>query len=268
MKNSFFKDKVVIITGSSMGIGKELAHQVLKAGGKVVLNARNAVKLENTRNAFNMFADNILVHPSDVRDYTQDVSLIKSTIDRFGRLDILITNAGVFSSGKVENTLPEVARQVIDTNIYGSLFPIMAAIPELKKSKGSILLVSSLAGLHGMPGHTPYSISKMSLKALAQSLRIELQHSGIYVGIAYPGFTVNEKEKKTLNAGGAWEDVPQRPKKLTASREETAAKILQQIKNKKHSSAHFLFGKITSFLSRFFPYILFRLLQKNFVPYK
>ena len=88
------------------------------------------------------------------------------------------------------------------------------------------MLISSLAGLHGMPGHAPYSISKMSLKALAQSLRIELQHAGVYVGIAYLGFTVNEKEKKTLNADGTWEYVPKRPKKLTASREETAAKIL------------------------------------------
>jgi short-subunit dehydrogenase len=268
MKNTFCKNKVVIITGSSMGIGKELAHQVLKAGGKVVLTARNALKLENVKNDFNMFADNILIHPSDATDYPQNVSLIKSTIDRFGRLDVLIANAGLSCFGEVENTLPEVARQVIDTNIYGTLFPIMAAIPELKKSQGSIMLISSLAGLHGMPGHAPYSISKMSLKALAQSLRIELQHAGIYVGIAYLGFTVNEKEKKTLNAVGAWEDVPQRPKNLTASREETAAKILQQLKNKKHASAHFLFGKITSLLSRIFPYILFRLLQKNFVPYK
>jgi NADP-dependent 3-hydroxy acid dehydrogenase YdfG len=268
MKNTFFKDKVVIITGSSMGIGKELAHQVLKAGGKVVLTARNAAKLENVKKDFNMFTDNILAHPSDATDYSQDVSLIKSTIDRFGKLDILITNAGLSCFGEVENTLPEVARQVIDTNIYGSLFPIMAAIPELKKTKGSIMLISSLAGLHGMPGHAPYSISKMSLKALAQSLRIELQHTGIYVGIAYLGFTVNEKEKKTLNAVGDWEAVPQRPKKLTASREETAVKILDQIKNKKHANAHFLFGKITSFLSRIFPYLLFRLLKKNFVPYK
>jgi NADP-dependent 3-hydroxy acid dehydrogenase YdfG len=117
MKNTFFKDKVVIITGSSMGIGKELAHQVLKAGGKVVLTARNAVKLENVKEAFNMFTDNILVHPSDATDYTQNVSLIKSTIDRFGKLDMLIANAGLSCFGEVENTLPEVARQVIDTNI-------------------------------------------------------------------------------------------------------------------------------------------------------
>ena len=268
MKNTFLKDKVVIITGSSMGIGKELAHQVLKAGGKVVLTARNADKLEKTKEAFNTYANNILVHPSDATDYDRNVSLIKSTIDRFGKLDILIANAGLSCFGEVENTRPEVARQVIDTNIYGSLFPIMTAIPELKKTKGSIMLISSLAGLHGMPGHAPYSISKMSLKALAQSLRIELQQAGVYVGIAYLGFTVNEKEKKTLNADGTLESVPKRPKKLTASREETAAKILEQIKNKKHANAHFLFGKITSFLSRIFPYLLFRLLKKNFVPYK
>lgn len=264
MKKDFFAEKVVIVTGASMGIGKELAHQVLQLGGKVVLASRNLSKMEQVKEEFKKFSNCILVHPVDVTDHAQNVNLIEETIKKFGRLDILIANAGLSCFGEIEKTRPEVAKQVIDTNIYGTLFPIMAAIPELKKSKGSIMLISSLAGLYGMPGHAPYSLSKMSLQSLAQSIRIELYRSFVYVGIAYLGFTENEKEKKTLNPDGTWEDIPERPKKLTSTREETAKKILNQIKKGKKENAHFLFGKITAMISRLFPRLLHYFLRNKY----
>jgi len=264
MKKSFFTHKVVIVTGASMGIGKELAYQVLELGGKVVLASRSLTKMEQVKEDFKEFSENILVQPVDVTDHAQNLILVEETIKKFGRLDILIANAGLSCFGEIEKTRPEVAKQVIDTNIYGSLFPIMAAIPALKKSKGAIMLISSLAGLHGMPGHAPYSLSKMSLRAMAQSLRIELDRSGVNVGIAYLGFTENEKEKKTLNPDGKLEEVPQRPKKLTSSREETARKILKQIKSKKSENAHFLFGKIIAMISRLLPCLLHYLLLNKY----
>lgn len=263
-KNSFFTDKVVIVTGASMGIGRELAYQLLQDGGKVVLASRNADKLDTVRESFKDFSESILVHVIDVTDHEQNLKLIEETIKKFGRLDILIANAGLSCYGEIEKTRPEVAKKVIDTNIYGSLFPIMAAIPELKKTKGSIMLISSLAGLYGLPGHASYSLSKMSLQGLAQSLRIELNRFGIYVGIAFVGFTENEKEKKTLNSVGQFEDIPQRPKNLISTRENTAKNILKQVESKKFANAHFLFGKITAMVSRIFPRLLHKILTKKY----
>lgn len=173
----FFKDKVAVITGSSMGIGKELAKQILINGGKVVLTGRNRARLESTKDEFEMYFDSILIHQGDVTNFELNQILVTKTIERFGRLDILITNAGLSGYGEVEMLKPGVARQIIDTNIYGTLFPIMVALPELKKTKGSVLIISSIAGFYGLPDYSAYSLSKMALRALAQSLRVELKTS-------------------------------------------------------------------------------------------
>jgi short-subunit dehydrogenase len=261
---SYYKDKVVLITGSSMGIGKELARQVLIHEGKVVITARNAARLNSVTDEFKKFNANILLHVGDVTDYDNNVSLIQKTIDRFGRLDVLINNAALSCFGEVEIMKPEVARQVIDANIYGSLFPVMAALPELKKTQGAILFVSSVAGFHGLPGYSAYSLSKMSLKALAQSLHGELKSSRVFVGIAYVGFTKNEDDKKMLSPEGQLVNTPARPKKLTASRETTASKLLLQIMKRKHIVTHSVLGNLTSVLSRYLPSILSAILSKNY----
>jgi NADP-dependent 3-hydroxy acid dehydrogenase YdfG len=262
--SAFYKDKVVLVTGSSMGIGKELARQVLILGGKVVITARHAERLNAVLEEFKDFTANILVHAGDVTDYDNNILLIEKTIDRFGRLNILINNAALSCFGDVEMMKPEVARKVIDTNIYGCLFPVMAALPELKKSHGSILFVSSVAGFHGLPGYSAYSLSKMSLKALVQSLRGELKSSHVFAGIAYVGFTKNEEDKKMLSPDGQLVNTPARPKKLTASRETTALKLLHQIKKRKHVETHSLLGIMTSVMSRYFPALLHVILSRNY----
>lgn len=262
--SSFFKDKLAVITGSSMGIGKELARQILINGGKVVLTGRDAARLEATKKEFEMYSGSILIHKGDASNFELNQILINKTIERFDKLDILITNAGLSGYGEVEMLKPGVARNIIDTNIYGTLFPIMTAIPELKKTKGSVLLISSIAGFYGLPQYSTYSLSKMALKALAQSLRIELKSSGVFVGIAYLGFTKNEDDKKTFNPDGELENVPQRPDRLTETREKTALKILNQIINRKHSVTHSILGKLVAITSLFFPTIWFKVLSKKY----
>ena len=262
--SDFYKDKVVLVTGSSMGIGKELSRQVLIHGGKVVMTARNATRLNAVAVEFKEYADNILIHAGDATDYENNALTVQKTIARFGKLDVLINNAALSCFGEVEMMKPEVARQVIDVNIYGSLFPVMVAIPELKKTKGSVLFISSLAGFHGLPGYSAYSLSKMSLKALFQSLRGELKASGVFAGIAYVGFTQNEGEKKMLTPEGQWVKTPDRPKKLTVSRETTALKLLRQIMKRKYSDTHSLLGFFTRIMSRYFPTLLQAILSKNY----
>lgn len=262
--SNYYKDKVVIITGSSMGIGKELARQVLIHGGKVVMTARNAARLNAVLDEFKIYTGKILIHVGDVTDNASNINLIKKTIDRFGKLDIIVNNAALSCFGEVEIMKPEVARQVIDTNIYGCLFPVMAAIPELKKSHGDILFVSSIAGLYGLPRYSAYSLSKMSLTALAQSLRAELKTSHVFVGIGYVSFTKNEDDKKMMTPEGQWINTPIRSKRFTASRETTAIKLLNQIRNKKHTDRHSLLGILTSLLSRYFPDLLYFILSKNY----
>lgn len=260
----FYTDKVVLITGSSMGIGKELAHQVLTRGGKVFLTARNKSKLLETVEEFERYHNAVRFMNCDVSDYSSNLLLIQEVIKSFGKLDVLITNAGMSCYGEIDATDANVAKQVIDINIYGSLFPVMAAMVELKKSKGRITLISSIAGLSGLPGYSAYSLSKMALTALAQSLLIELKPHDVNVQIAYVGFTENEKSKITLSPNGTKEKVPERPKLLTSSRSHTAKMILGQTEKGKFSKTYSFVGVITASLSRYFPSIVRYSLGKNY----
>ena len=260
----FYKDKIVLITGASMGIGKELARQVLDLGGKVVLTARNAERLQGVQKEFEKHADRILIHVGDVTSYEDNALLMNEIHEYFGNLDILINNAGLSAYGDLEEIQPEVVKQVIDTNIYGAVYPVMTALKQFKSSINSVFFVSSIAGFHGLPGYSAYSLSKRSLQALAQSLSVELHAKGIFVGLANVGFTENDKHKKTLSPLGHLENIPPRPKRLLVTREKTARRILTQIMRRKHTETHSLFGKFVFLLSTYFPSLMSFFLRRQY----
>lgn len=259
-----FKNKVVIVTGSTMGIGKEIAFQVIQNGGKVVITGRNKERMEALQKEWDIFKEDICFFQGDVTIPEQNEEMIKQVLNHFGRIDILINNAGLSCFGEIDNLNPQVARSVIDANIYGSLYPAMAVIPELKRTKGSILFVSSIAAFQGLPSYSCYSLSKMSLGALAQSLNIELKKYGIFVGVSYVGFTENESTKQTIAPNGDLVEVPLRPKFLTSRRELTAYRILKQIKKEKRVYVHSSLGKLSYKLNRFFPTITNYMLAMNY----
>ena len=260
----FYKDKVVLITGASMGIGKELARQVLAFGGKVVLTARNAERLQNVQKEFEQYADCMLIHAGDVASYEDNVLLMDEIHERFGKLDVLINNAGMSCYGELEKLKPQILREVIDTNIYGSIYPVISALKQFKGTLDAIIFVSSIAGFYGLPAYTAYSLSKRALQPLAQSLRIELEHDGIFVGIAYISFTENEDQKRTLSPTGELVSIPARPKRLLSTREDTARKMLKQIKSRKRSEIHSLFGKFVFFMSNYFSSIMGFILRRKY----
>lgn len=201
MKSSeFYKNKVVLITGASMGIGKDLALQVLNYGGKVVITGRNEERLLAFQSELKAHLQNLLIHAGDVANYDLNVHLIEKIILRFGRLDVLINNAGMSNNfAELEIINNKVVDEIIDTNVKGALFLCMAAIPELKKTKGSIIFVSSIAAFRGLPAYSLYSLSKMALTALAQSIRIENKQAGVFVGIAYVGFTKTRQKREPFH---------------------------------------------------------------------
>ena len=261
---NFYKNKVVLITGASMGIGKELAKQVLELGGKVALTARNAERLEKVRAEFGQYADRIFIHAGDVTSYEDNILLMVKVQQHFGGLNVLINNAGMSCYGELEKLKPEVAKQVIDINIYGSMYPVMTALKQFRNSLDSIFFVSSIAGFHGLPAYSAYSLSKRALQALAQSLRIELYKDKIFVGIAYVGFTENENDKKVIAPNGDLESIPERPKRLVSTREETARKILKQIKKRKQAETHSLFGKFVNIMSTYFTRLMSIMIRKKY----
>lgn len=261
---TFFQNKVVLVTGSSMGIGKEMVRQILINGGKTVIVARNQTRFIDIENEFENYKSHILFISGDVCNHETCELVVKKTVEYFGRLDIVIANVGLSGYGEIMLSKPGVARQIIDTNIYGTLFPIMTSLPEITKQQGSILIISSIAGLCGLPGYSYYSLSKMSQKALFQSLKVELHSSKVFVGIGYLGFVENETQKRTLNPSGELEIVPKRPKELTVSREYAAYKLLQQIVLKKSSVIYSRIGIFLSIMEYFFPNLFYFILLKKY----
>jgi len=250
----FFKDKVIIVTGSGVGIGRTVSLLLAQQGAKVVINGRDDKKLEAAVKSFPSGSD-VLSVAADVSDPQQASMLIDKTIERFGRLDVLINNAGVSLNADFANTKPEIFKKVIDANILGSVYPSMSALKHIESTKGSIVFISSIAGLYGLPKSSAYSVSKMALTALSQSLRMEVKERGIHIGIVYVGFTENDPEKRVLNATGEFIEVAARPAWLQMTQHETASAILRNIEYRKKSTVLTVVGKVNYAITKLFPFI-------------
>lgn len=266
MKSERFKGKVAIITGSSQGIGKATAEVLCSQGAKVVLNGRNVEKLRRTENEFLEKGFEVIALAGDITRVDDSQQLIDQTLARFGRIDILINNGSLTMNEKIVAIKPEVFAQIHASNSLGAVFPTLAALPHLIQSEGSIIFISSLAGLHGMPSASAYSMGKMALTAWWQALSIELANTPVHVGICYLGFTENEPEKQMITADGSFIPVPSRPAFLMQSREKVARKIVHMVYWRKSKMVFSALGKVTAFLFRFFPRMalsIFRMAQRN-----
>jgi short-subunit dehydrogenase len=260
---SYFKNKTAIVTGSGMGIGRAIALELCKQGANVVLNGRNGERLENTYQDFLKLGYSVSAFRADVTQPSECEALIQKAIASFGKIDILVNNAGLSMNERFENLHPDVFDAVIKSNIQGSAYPSLKALPHLKKTKGSIIFISSAAGMIGMPTASAYSAGKMALTAMAQSLKIELAETGVHVGIVHVGFTQNESEKRVLNAKGELIPVAERPPYLQQTREQVAQAVLRTIQKRKFKVVLTLVGKLNAFMARFFPGIVLAILKAS-----
>lgn len=248
--------KVAIVTGSTMGIGKALALELLKQNYDVVINGRDIQKLQKTKADFLDLGFEVLSIQADVTVFDDCQKLIQQTIHQYGRVDVLVNNAGVAMDETFERSNPEILKNVLDSNILGAVFPSKAILPYIKESKGSIVFISSIAGVFGMPSASGYSAGKMALTALAQSLKIELNSSGIHIGLVYVSFTENDIEKKLISANSVLVPVPKRPKILLKTQQQVALAIIKNIKTRKFKSVISFFGKTVFIGAKLMPSFL------------
>lgn len=254
------KGKVAIITGSSQGIGKATAIELCKQGVSVVLNGRTLSKLRKTELELLNQGFDVIAIRGDITSLTDCQALIDGAIKVYGKLDILINNGSLTMNESFESLDPELFSEIYNSNSMGAVYPTKAALPYLKKTKGSIIFISSLAGLHSMPSASGYSMGKMALTALWQSLRIELSSTGIHFGICYVSFTQNETQKRMVTADGTLIPVPKRPKFILQSREKVSRKIVQMTRYRRPKIILSVFGKVISIAFRYAPRIVLRLI--------
>ena len=203
MKPDAFREQVVIVTGTSAGIGRSLAILLASQGAKVVIAARRADRLEQVAAECRVRGGEVLVVPTDVSHKDQCKNLIDKTVATFGRLDMLINNAGMAASALLAE-FPDLRlfRQTVDVNFYGTVYCTYYALPHLKQSKGRIVAVSSLGGKSAIPYNTPYCSSKYALHGFFDSLRMELVPQGVSCTVVCPWWVVTEFHESQLNKDG------------------------------------------------------------------
>jgi short-subunit dehydrogenase len=255
---AFFRDKSVLVTGASSGIGEELAWQLGQVGAKLTLAARRRDRLES-------LAQKIAAAPGGSRpvisecDVTRDGDLERSVAEAvrgWGKLDVTIANAGFGIAAPIKTLKLDDYRRQFETNVFGVLRTVYAALPELEKSRGNLAIIGSVAGWVATPGASPYSMSKFALRALANAITPELRHSGIKVTLISPGFVTSEI--RTIDNTGKHH--PQAkdpiPAWLVMRTSKAAAQILRAIARGSRERIITAHGKLFVAMERFTPWIL------------
>lgn len=249
-----FNGKVIIITGGSSGIGKALAFELGRMGGSIVITGRREKELFDVAHALQMEKIKVLALVSDVSVQSNTNEVVQQTIEKFGRIDVLINNAGMSMRSMFDQVdIDATIRRLMDVNFMGAVYMTQAALPFLKRTKGSIVGISSIAGFRGLPVRTGYSASKFALNGFLEALRTEVMPLGVHVLTACPGFTASNIRFTALNSHGETTGSTVRDEGNMMTSEEVAMHIAKAIVKRKRTLILTAEGKLTAFLNKFFP---------------
>lgn len=263
------KNKTIIITGASSGIGKSCAEEFAKRGANLVLGARQYVTLceiaQDLEKRYNIKA---VAVQCDVSKEADCVELINQAMITFKRLDVLINNAGISMRALFNHVDLNVLRNLMDVNFWGAVYCTKYALPELLKNKGSVVGVSSIAGYRGLPGRTGYSASKFALNGFLEALRVENLKTGLHVMIASPGFTASNIRYSALVKDGSVQGNTSMEEGKMMTSETVAVIIADGVEKRKRSLIMTGQGKLTVFLNKFLPAFLDGLIYNHFTKEK
>jgi NAD(P)-dependent dehydrogenase (short-subunit alcohol dehydrogenase family) len=206
------RDKVVLITGGSSGIGRATALRLAGCGNHVAIAARQIDRLDEVAAAARAAGSEILTLPTDVTDSDQCRHAAETTVDHFGRLDILVCSAGISMRCHFDGARLDAMERVMRVNFFGTLYATHAALPHIKKTRGSLVAISSLTGKFGIPSYSIYGASKFAVQGLYEALRLELRRDGVHVGVVSPGFVDTPLRQQVLGPDGeVWASPPAPP---------------------------------------------------------
>jgi short-subunit dehydrogenase len=260
--STYFKNKVVAVTGGSDGIGKALVNLLIDMGAKVATCGRNQDKLYDLQ----VKHSGMLLHTivADVSNLNDCKNFINSTINTFGGIDILINNAGISMRSLLKDAEIDVLKKVMDINYYGTVYCTKLALNSIIERKGTIVGVSSIAGYRGLPGRSGYSASKFAVNGWLEALRTELLDDGVNVMWVCPGFTSSNIRNAALNSKGKSQGESPMDEDEMMSSEKCATHILKAIEKRKRTIVLTFTGKRTVFMNKFFPSLTDKLVRKFF----
>jgi short-subunit dehydrogenase len=258
--HSFFRDKAVLITGASSGIGEGLALQLAQAGAKLTLAARRREPLEAVAQKIAALDDTVPIEtPSVVTcDVARDGDIelaVAESVRQWGKLDVVFANAGFGVVGGFKKLSVGDYRRQFETNVFGVLRTVFAALPELEKSRGNLAITGSVSGWVSPPGASPYCMSKFAVRALANSITPELCRAGVKLTLISPGFVVSNIRRVDNRGTLHSEAADPVPAWIQMSTEKAARQILRAVARGKKEQIVTLHGKLFVAFERFLPWI-------------
>ncbi len=250
------KDKVVIVTGATSGIGEACALVFGKEGAKVVITGRNEHKLALSSQLLKDNGIDFLAVLADAGSEVDNRRMAEEALKAFGRIDILINNAGISMRALFEDLDLEVFRRVMDTNFWGTVYATKYCLPAIIEARGSVIGISSINGFRGTPARTAYSASKYAMNGFFESLRTELMHEGVHVMVAAPGFTASNIRNNALTAHGETQGASPRDEGKMMTAYEVAEEILKATLRRKRDLVLTVQGKMAVFLNKWIPGIM------------
>lgn len=247
------KNKVVIITGGSSGIGKAMAEKFGREGSKILITGRNNEELTKATEELRQKGITIQPFQADVSVEDDNRKMAEEAIRHYGTIDVLINNAGISMRALFSEVDIAVVKKVMDINFYGVLYATKYCLPEITKNKGSIVGISSIAGFRGLPGRTGYSASKFALNGFLEVLRTELLKTGVHVLTACPGFTASNIRKRSLTKDGSQQGESPRQEEKMMTAEECAEHIYNATAKRKRTLVLTTQGKLAVFLNKWLP---------------
>jgi NAD(P)-dependent dehydrogenase (short-subunit alcohol dehydrogenase family) len=258
-KKKQFAGKVAWITGGGTGIGEAMALELARRGARVVVSGRRVQPLERVVAGCQAAGAEALAVVCDVTDEHSVKDAVAAIIARWGRLDVAIANAGYSVTGKIESLTLDDWRRQFDTNVFGLVATIQAALPELKKTRGRMVLIGSVAGTLATPGTGAYNASKYAVRAIGQTLAIELDGTGVSCTTVQPGFVESEiaRVDRFGQHHAEWRD--HRPSLLMWPAARAARVTIDAIYNREREFTFTGHGKLGVFLGSHTPGLVHRL---------
>ena len=256
--HTYFKDKVIIITGASSGIGLATARLFAGMGAKLSLAARSIDRLESLASELTDDRSRILCIRTDVSVEEDCRRLIEETVRRFGKIDILINNAGISMRAPFMDVNMEVIKKLMNVNFWGTVYCTKYALPEILKTKGSIAGVISTAGYVAIPGRTGYVTSKYAIRGFLETLRIEHLNDGINILVFAPGYTASNERNAALLVDGFPQGYSPKDEGKLMSAEKVAEKLAYGLYRRKKEMILTALGYWDIWLYRRFPRLMDR----------
>ena len=258
--------KVALITGASAGIGAALARELAREGADLVLTARREDRLRDLAREIGTTGRNAVIVRCDVTRDGDVERAVAAAIERYGRLDIAIANAGFGVAGPVAELNLDDFRRQMETNVFGVLRTLYASLPELRKARGQFVIVGSVSGHVPTPATSAYCMSKFALRGFAESIHDELSASGVSVTLVSPGF-VDSDIRRVDNRGQVHEDAPDPiPAWLRMPTGQAARQIGRAIHRRRREVVVTGHGKALVLLYRYAPWLLRFLIARFGAP--